>query len=73
VKRSLLLMIIAALIAPSLTAQQYLVKFATLAPEGTTPTKIMRDFDKAIRSRAVAAGIQDLRRRGGRGREDVVR
>jgi len=52
VKRSLLLMIVAALIAPSLSAQQYLVKFATLAPEGSTPTKMMRDFDKAIREQS---------------------
>jgi TRAP-type transport system periplasmic protein len=52
VKRSLLLMICAALIAPSLSAQQYLVKFATLAPEGSTPTKMMRDFDKAIREQS---------------------
>jgi len=52
VKRSLLLIVCVALIAPSLSAQQYLVKFATLAPEGSTPTKVMRDFDKAIREQS---------------------
>jgi TRAP-type C4-dicarboxylate transport system substrate-binding protein len=30
-------------------AQQYTIKFATLAPEGSTWVKVMRDFDKALR------------------------
>ena len=42
----------AVLLAPLLNAQQYLVKFATLAPEGSTPTRIMREFDKAIREQS---------------------
>lgn len=33
-------------------AQQYTVKFATLAPEGSTWIKIMRDFDKAVREQS---------------------
>ncbi len=51
-KRTLLSFLCAALVAPSLFAQQYLVKFATLAPEGTAPIKVMRDFDKAIREQS---------------------
>jgi len=52
VKRILPLLLWAALIAPALHAQQYLVKFATLAPEGSSPVKVMRDFDKAIREQS---------------------
>ena len=51
-KRSLLVLMCAVLLAPLLNAQQYLVKFATLAPEGSTPTRIMREFDKAIREQS---------------------
>lgn len=51
-KRSLLMLMCAVLFAPLLSAQQYLVKFATLAPEGTTPTRLMREFDKAIREQS---------------------
>ena len=51
-KRILLALFGAALITPSLNAQQYLVKFATLAPEGSSPVKVMRDFDKAIREQS---------------------
>jgi TRAP-type C4-dicarboxylate transport system substrate-binding protein len=42
----------AALGTSPLRAQQYLVKFATLAPEGTSPISIMREFDKAIREQS---------------------
>jgi TRAP-type C4-dicarboxylate transport system substrate-binding protein len=35
-----------------LRAQQYTIKFATLAPEGSTWVKIMRDYDKAIREQS---------------------
>jgi len=52
VKRSLVILLCAVLLAPVLNAQQYLVKFATLAPEGSTPTRIMREFDKAIREQS---------------------
>src|SRR5512141_1776263 len=34
------------------SAQQYTIKFATLAPEGSTWLNIMRDFDKAIREQS---------------------
>ena len=51
-KRFLVLLTCAALIAPSISAQQYLVKFATLAPEGSSPVKVMRDYDKAIREQS---------------------
>ncbi len=34
------------------TAQQYTVKFATLAPEGSTWLNIMREFDKAVREQS---------------------
>ena len=51
-KRILLALLGAALLTPSLNAQQYLVKFATLAPEGSSPVKVMRDFDKAIREQS---------------------
>jgi TRAP-type C4-dicarboxylate transport system substrate-binding protein len=33
-----------------LSAQQYTIKFATLAPEGSTWIKVMRDFDSAVRT-----------------------
>lgn len=32
-----------------LAAQQYTIKFATLAPEGSTWLRVMREFDKALR------------------------
>ncbi len=51
-KRSLVILMCAIVLAPLLNAQQYLVKFATLAPEGSTPTRIMREFDKAIREQS---------------------
>ena len=51
-KRTLLALLVATLTAPTLNAQQYLVKFATLAPEGSSPVKVMRDFDKAIREQS---------------------
>jgi len=52
VKRILRALLCVALAAPILHAQQYLVKFATLAPEGSSPVKVMRDFDKAIREQS---------------------
>jgi TRAP-type C4-dicarboxylate transport system substrate-binding protein len=35
---------------PRLDAQEYLIKFATLAPEGTTWMKIMREYDQTVRA-----------------------
>jgi TRAP-type C4-dicarboxylate transport system substrate-binding protein len=37
------------LVSPRLDAQEHLIKFATLAPEGTTWVKIMREYDQAVR------------------------
>ena len=34
---------------PSLFSQQYAIKFATLAPEGSTWINVMREFDQAVR------------------------
>jgi TRAP-type C4-dicarboxylate transport system substrate-binding protein len=33
-------------------AQQYVIKFATLAPDGSTWLKVMRDYDKAVREQS---------------------
>jgi len=33
-----------------LSAQQYTIKFATLAPDGSTWMKVMREFDSAVRA-----------------------
>ncbi len=30
-------------------SQQYIIKFATVAPEGTTPMNVMREYDAAVR------------------------
>ena len=38
-------------LAPSL-GQQYTIKFATLAPEGSSWLKVMHDFDKAVREQS---------------------
>lgn len=48
--RSLLVLLAAGLLAVPARAQQYTIKFATLATEGTTWMNIMREYDKAIRS-----------------------
>ena len=49
VNRIILFVGIVCLAVSTLWAQQYTVKFATLAPEGSTWLKMMRDFDAAIR------------------------
>jgi len=48
------IILLAALLAgPGIaSAQQFTVKFATLAPEGSTWIKIMRDFDKTVREQS---------------------
>jgi len=48
-KRYLLLTCLALACGLPAAAQQYTIKFATLAPEGSTWLKVMRDFDKAVR------------------------
>jgi len=50
ISRVLLLCSVIGLAALPVSAQQYTIKFATLAPEGSTWVKIMRDFDKAVRT-----------------------
>jgi len=44
-----LLLLALSLTAPVLQAQEYTIKFATVAPEGTTWMNTMREFDAAIR------------------------
>ena len=51
-KRYILMMVCTALLSSQLSAQQYVVKFATLAPEGSTWIKIMREYDAAIRAQS---------------------
>ncbi len=50
IRRVVLVLALAALSATGLAAQQYLIKFATLAPEGSTWIKVMRDLDAAVRA-----------------------
>jgi TRAP-type C4-dicarboxylate transport system substrate-binding protein len=50
--RRLVLAGLCALLLPAalLPAQQYIIKFATLAPEGSTWIKVLRDLDAAVRA-----------------------
>lgn len=50
IRRACLLAVIAILSALPLSAQQFTIKFATLAPEGSTWIKVMREFDAAVRA-----------------------
>ena len=50
IRRVLLLCSAMCLAALPLSAQQYTIKFATLAPEGSTWMKIMREFDTTVRT-----------------------
>jgi TRAP-type C4-dicarboxylate transport system substrate-binding protein len=45
-----ILALLLGLAAGSAPAQQYTIKFATVAPEGSTWIKIMREYDKAVRA-----------------------
>jgi TRAP-type C4-dicarboxylate transport system substrate-binding protein len=47
--RSLAVLAVLSLLLATAHAQQYVVKFATLATEGTTWLNVMRDYDQAIR------------------------
>ncbi|MGB9773816.1 MAG: TRAP transporter substrate-binding protein DctP [Bacteroidota bacterium] len=51
-KRVILIAVFLFLLAAGLFAQQYTIKFATLAPEGSTWIKIMREYDKAVREQS---------------------
>jgi TRAP-type transport system periplasmic protein len=50
IHRAVLVLLLAALPAAWLAAQQYTIKFATLAPEGSTWIKVMRELDAAVRA-----------------------
>ena len=50
VRRALAFLVCAVISAAGLSAQQYLIKFATLAPEGSTWIKVMRELDAAVRA-----------------------
>lgn len=51
-KRITQLLCLLALIGAQAIAQQYLIKFATVAPEGSSWLKVMREYDKAIREQS---------------------
>lgn len=48
-KTRLIMFAASLVIAAPLCAQQYTIKFATVAPEGTTWMNVMKEFDRAIR------------------------
>jgi TRAP-type transport system periplasmic protein len=50
IRRAFLLVVMALLSGLPLQAQQFTIKFATLAPEGSTWIKVMREFDAAVRT-----------------------
>jgi TRAP-type transport system periplasmic protein len=50
IRRACLLAALALLSALPISAQQFTIKFATLAPEGSTWIKVMREFDAAVRA-----------------------
>jgi len=50
IRRAATALVLAALCSSALGAQQYAIKFATLAPEGSTWIKVMRDLDAAVRA-----------------------
>lgn len=50
IRRVFLAALLTALSATGLAAQQYTIKFATLAPEGSTWIKVMRELDSTLRA-----------------------
>jgi TRAP-type transport system periplasmic protein len=52
VKRITQLLCLLALVGAQTIAQQYTIKFATVAPEGSSWLKVMREYDKAIREQS---------------------
>ncbi len=52
IRRVFFIALLAALPAFWLAAQQYTIKFATLAPEGSTWIKVMRELDSAVRAQS---------------------
>ncbi len=53
VQKSVLFLIVTAVLWSGVaSAQQYTIKFATVAPEGSTWIKIMREYDKSVRDQS---------------------
>jgi TRAP-type transport system periplasmic protein len=52
VKRIIRLLCLLAFVGTQAIAQQYTIKFATVAPEGSSWLKVMREYDKAIREQS---------------------
>jgi TRAP-type C4-dicarboxylate transport system substrate-binding protein len=52
VKRITHLLCLLALVGAQTIAQQYTIKFATVAPEGSSWLKVMREYDKALREQS---------------------
>jgi TRAP-type transport system periplasmic protein len=50
IQRALFLCFALCIAALPLSAQQYTIKFATLAPDGSTWVKVLRDLDSAVRA-----------------------
>ncbi|MEX0737452.1 MAG: TRAP transporter substrate-binding protein DctP [Bacteroidota bacterium] len=48
-KRLRSLLVLSSLLLPSLYSQQYTIKFATVAPDGSTWMNVMKEYDAAIR------------------------
>lgn len=48
-RASRFLAVLAAVVVVQASSQQYLIKFATLAPEGTAWMNVMKEFDEAVR------------------------
>jgi len=51
-KRIFIILIITIIVVPMAFAQKYKIKFATLAPDGSTWMNVMREFDQAIRDQS---------------------
>lgn len=51
-KRITQLLCLLALVGAQTIAQQYTIKFATVAPEGSSWLKVMREYDKALREQS---------------------
>lgn len=49
VERVMSLLLMVAVLATSLFAQEYTIKFATVAPEGTSWMNVMKEYDAAVR------------------------
>ena len=62
------ILLLTLLLASLSFAQEFVIKFATLAPEGSTWINIMREYDAAVKKESNRqTRIPDLRRRRCRG------